>query len=70
MVDVKAELESWIAGGLEAIAPSGTGVAVTLERPKQRQHGDYASNAALQLAKAARRNPRELAQAVAVVTDG
>ena len=64
MVDVKAELESWIAGGLEAIAPAGAGVAVTLERPKQRQHGDYASNAALQLAKAARRNPRELAQAV------
>jgi arginyl-tRNA synthetase len=64
VVDVKAELESWIAGGLEAIVPAGAGVAVTLERPKQRQHGDYASNAALQLAKAARRNPRELAQAV------
>ncbi len=64
MVDVKAELESWIAGGLEAVAPARAGVPVTLERPKQRQHGDFASNAALQLAKAARRNPRELAQAV------
>jgi arginyl-tRNA synthetase len=64
VVDVKAELESWIAGGLEAVAPASAGVAVTLERPKQRQHGDYASNAALQLAKSAKRNPRELAQAV------
>ena len=64
MIDVKAELESWIAGGLAAVAPAPAGAAVSLERPKQRQHGDYASNAALQLAKAARRNPRELAQAV------
>ncbi len=35
-----------------------------LERPKQAAHGDYASNVALALAKAARRNPRELAQAI------
>jgi len=64
VVDVKAELESWIAGGLAAIAPAPAGIKVTLERPKARQHGDYASNAALQLAKAAKRNPRELAQAL------
>jgi len=64
VVDVKAELESWIAGAIAAVAPEHAGVAVALERPRQRQHGDYASNAALQLAKAARRNPRELAQAV------
>ena len=64
MIDVKAELESWIAGALAAVAPAPAAAAVSLERPKQRQHGDYASNAALQLAKAARRNPRELAQAV------
>jgi arginyl-tRNA synthetase len=64
VIDVKAELESWIAGALARVAPAAPGALATLERPKQRQHGDYASNAALQLAKAHRRNPRELAQAV------
>jgi len=38
--------------------------AVVLERPKVAAHGDIACNAAMQLAKAARRNPRELAQQI------
>jgi arginyl-tRNA synthetase len=37
---------------------------VLLERPKVAAHGDIATNAAMQLAKPARRNPRELAQAI------
>ncbi|MAK55238.1 MAG: arginine--tRNA ligase [Pusillimonas sp.] len=37
---------------------------VTLERPKVAAHGDMASNIAMQLAKPARRNPRELAQSI------
>jgi len=36
--------------------------AITLERPKVAAHGDIASNIAMQLAKAAQRKPRELAQ--------
>jgi len=39
--------------------------AVTVERPKNRDHGDYASNIALQLAKPAGRPPREVAEIVA-----
>ena len=35
---------------------------VTLERPKVAAHGDMATNIAMQLAKPAKRNPRELAQ--------
>lgn len=35
--------------------------SVTVERPKIREHGDYATNAALALAKQAGRPPRELA---------
>jgi arginyl-tRNA synthetase len=35
--------------------------AVLLERPKQAQHGDYATTVALQLAKPLRANPREVA---------
>ena len=37
---------------------------VTLERTRDPQHGDFATNLAMRLAKAARRNPRELAQAI------
>ncbi len=35
--------------------------AVTVERPRNPEHGDYASNLALQLAKKVGANPRELA---------
>ncbi|OZI15992.1 arginine--tRNA ligase [Bordetella genomosp. 7] len=37
---------------------------VLLERPKIAAHGDVATNIAMQLAKPARRNPRELAQSI------
>jgi len=40
-------------------------VAIILERPKQAGHGDFSSPVALQLAKALKRNPRELAQSLA-----
>src|SRR3954447_16058970 len=46
--------------GVEA-PPSG----VNLERPARREHGDWSSNVALATAKAAGRNPRELATQVA-----
>jgi len=35
--------------------------SIVLERPKNRDHGDYATSIALQLAKAAGKNPREVA---------
>ncbi|MFJ7276135.1 arginine--tRNA ligase [Kitasatospora sp. NPDC098663] len=38
---------------------------VTVERPKNRDHGDYAINVALQLAKAAGRPPRAVAELLA-----
>jgi len=37
---------------------------IQLERPKVAAHGDFATNVAMQLAKPAKRNPRELAQAI------
>ncbi|MBW8802268.1 MAG: arginine--tRNA ligase [Catenulisporales bacterium] len=39
--------------------------AVTVERPKNRDHGDYATNVALQLTKAAGMPPRALAELLA-----
>jgi arginyl-tRNA synthetase len=37
-------------------------VAIPLERPKNRDHGDYATSVALQLAKTAGKSPRDVAQ--------
>ncbi len=42
-----------------------TGVPVVLERPKAAEHGDLACNVALQSAKALKKNPREVATAIA-----
>ena len=39
--------------------------AVTVERPKNRDHGDYATNIALTLTKAVGKPPREIAEAIA-----
>ncbi len=47
------------------LAPDAAAVPVAIERPRDRSHGDYATNVALILAKPARRNPRELAQTIA-----
>jgi arginyl-tRNA synthetase len=49
------------AGELAVAVPSGA----TIERPKQREHGDYATNMALVLAKPAGRPPREVAELLA-----
>ena len=38
---------------------------VALERPRNRDHGDWASNIAMKLAKSLGANPRELAQEIA-----
>jgi arginyl-tRNA synthetase len=48
---------------IAAVAPE-SGIHPVLERPKSTQHGDYACNAALQLARALKRNPREIAQLI------
>jgi arginyl-tRNA synthetase len=44
--------------------PQARDIPVELERPKQSSHGDFACNAAMQLAKVLKRNPREVAQSI------
>ncbi|WP_140727772.1 arginine--tRNA ligase [Pseudomonas sp. Hp2] len=67
---MKPQLRALIGQGIEALRANGTLPADTLppdfvvERPKTREHGDFATNAAMLLAKAARTNPRALAQAL------
>ncbi|MBV6272701.1 arginine--tRNA ligase [Alcaligenaceae bacterium CGII-47] len=56
-----AQLIALIQSALDSILPDAA-PDITLERPKVSAHGDIATNVAMQVAKAARRNPRELAQ--------
>ncbi|TMC43282.1 MAG: arginine--tRNA ligase [Chloroflexi bacterium] len=44
--------------------PGVDGVPIEVERPANPEHGDYASNVALKLAKQARKPPREIAKAI------
>jgi arginyl-tRNA synthetase len=59
---VVAAIRAAVSAGELAVEPPPE---VTIERPKSRDHGDYATNAALQLAKPAGRPPREVAEVIA-----
>ncbi len=60
MQSVKKQLLAALGGELEKISP-GAGAKALFESPKVAEHGDFACTAAMQLAKAAKLNPRELA---------
>jgi arginyl-tRNA synthetase len=68
-MELRSQLVEWLRAGLSRIAPGHPLGAVPLERPKHARFGDYATNAALQLAKALGRNPRELAAALVAALD-
>ena len=60
-----AALTSLVEAGTLSV-PGGVPATVTVERPRNKEHGDYATNVALQLGKKAGfTNPRELAQLLA-----
>jgi arginyl-tRNA synthetase len=61
---VVAALQGLVDGG-ELTLPEGVPSEVTIERPRQQGHGDYATNVALQLARKAGKNPRDLATLIA-----
>ena len=61
-----SSIQAAITRALQAKAFSGEiPESIKLERPKDRDHGDYATAIALQLAKAAGKNPREIALIIA-----
>ena len=60
--DPKSLLERILSEGLARVAPNASGVDVQIERPRNPEHGDYSCNLALQLARALKRKPREIAQ--------
>jgi arginyl-tRNA synthetase len=66
---VKSELERLLREALRSLVPAVLAEPadpdqVVVERARDPQHGDFASNIAMRLAKSARKNPRELAQAI------
>ncbi len=58
-------LSSLVDRGELVLPEPGLPTAVVVERPKNREHGDYATNVALQLAKRAGTSPRDLAALLA-----
>jgi len=63
MLLVKQELLAALADTLDTFSP-GAGARAAFESPKVAAHGDYASTAAMQLAKPLARKPRELAEEI------
>ena len=67
---MKAQLKSLVEQGIANLRAAGTLPAdaatpdFVIERPREASHGDFSTNAAMTLAKAARSNPRQLAQAL------
>jgi len=62
-IDPKELCARLLGEALESAWP-GTDASVVIDRPKDAQHGDYASNIALQLARTLKRKPRDIAEAL------
>ncbi len=66
---MKSDLERLLREALRTLVPGVIAepvdpAQVEVDRARDTQHGDFTSNIAMRLAKAARKNPRELAQAI------
>src|SRR5258708_7540404 len=59
--EIKSHLTELLTRALAKVAPQQPCSLISLERPKQAEHGDFSCPAAMQLARALKRNPRELA---------
>jgi arginyl-tRNA synthetase len=61
-VALTASLQAAVEAGELAVPTEAVPAEVRVERPKNREHGDWATNIALQLAKPAGLNPRAVAE--------
>ncbi|QJR13149.1 Arginine--tRNA ligase [Usitatibacter rugosus] len=64
MSDPKQQVESLVAKAVADAFPEAGAVSILIERPKNLDHGDFATNVALQLAKSVGKKPREVAEAI------
>jgi len=62
--DLKARLAGLLAEAVQRAFPDAGECPIELDRPRNAEHGDYATNVALQLAKRVGRKPREAAEAI------
>lgn len=60
--DSKTQLTALLQQALASVAPEAADTPIQLERPRDASHGDFATNLAMQLARALKKNPREIAQ--------
>jgi arginyl-tRNA synthetase len=63
-VDPRARVADLISQAVRAAFPEAPECAIELDRPRNPEHGDLATNVALQLAKRVGRKPRETAEAI------
>ncbi|TRW48318.1 arginine--tRNA ligase [Aliidiomarina halalkaliphila] len=62
---IEALLQSAVAGLIaQGTLPEDVSFRIQLDRPRDKSHGDFASNLAMMLAKPAKQNPRALAEAI------
>jgi arginyl-tRNA synthetase len=62
--DAKTLLAGLLDQALATAWPEGAHGTIVIDKPKDPQHGDYACNVALQLARVLKRSPRDIAQAI------
>jgi arginyl-tRNA synthetase len=60
--EIRAHLAELVARALAGVAPAAPAGTVTIERPRDPGHGDYATTVALQVAKALKSPPRKVAE--------
>ncbi len=61
-MDIQTHLAALFKSALARVAPEAADAEVLIERPRDPQHGDFACNLALQLARRLKKDPRQLAQ--------
>ena len=62
--DPKSVLTELVREAVRNAFPDAPELAIVLERPRNAEHGDYANNAALQIAKSVGMKPRDAAEAI------
>ncbi|HYC44552.1 MAG TPA: arginine--tRNA ligase [Burkholderiales bacterium] len=62
--DARSLCAELLGRALDVAWPDAAIAGIVIDRPKDPQHGDYACNVALQLARALKRPPRDIAQAI------
>ncbi len=60
-VEIKSHITELLTHALAKVAPQQPASLISLERPKQAQHGDFSCPTAMQLSRILKRNPREIA---------